>query len=126
MARSVLETLVDRQALCIVTSHLGALKRLDLEGSGIVNASLEFDPDRMEPTYVLAKGRPGRSYGLAIARKLGFPAPVLYRAEVHLSEGDARLDDLLEKLQREHLLIDKIHHAPVALLRLIGLEGTPG
>jgi DNA mismatch repair protein MutS2 len=101
LARSVLETLVDRQALCIVTSHLGALKRLDLEGSGIVNASLEFDPDRMEPTYVLAKGRPGRSYGLAIARKLGFPAPVLDRAEVHLSEGDARLDDLLEKLQRE-------------------------
>ncbi len=101
LARSALETLVERRALSIVTSHLGALKRLDLEGSGIVNASLEFDPDRMEPTYVLVKGRPGRSYGLAIARKLGFPAPVLDRAEVHLSEGDARLDDLLEKLQRE-------------------------
>jgi len=100
LARALLEELVERQALAVVTSHLGALKRLDTAGSGIVNASLEFDPDRMEPTYVLIKGRPGRSYGLSIARRLGFPGTVLDRAETHLSEGDARLDDLLERLQR--------------------------
>jgi DNA mismatch repair protein MutS2 len=100
LARALLEDLVERRALAVVTSHLGALKRLDTEGSGIVNASLEFDPDRMEPTYVLVKGRPGRSYGLTIARRLGFPSTVLDRAETHLSEGDARLDDLLARLQR--------------------------
>lgn len=100
LARAILEVLVRRRALTLVTSHLGALKRLDTEDSGIVNASLEFDPDLMEPTYVLVKGRPGRSYGLAIARRLGLPADVLDLAEEHLSEGEARLDDLLERLQR--------------------------
>jgi DNA mismatch repair protein MutS2 len=100
LARAMLEALVERRALSIVTSHLGALKRLDTEGSGVVNASLEFDPDRMEPTYVLVKGRPGRSYGLAIARTLGFPPAVLDRAEEHLSEEDVRLDELLAKLER--------------------------
>ena len=35
----------------------------------------------MVPTYRFVKGRPGRSYGLAIARRLGFPAGVLDRAE---------------------------------------------
>ncbi len=101
LARAILETLVERGALSVVSSHLGALKHLDTEGSGIVNASLQFDPDRMEPTYRLVKGRPGRSYGLAIARRLGFPGPVLDRAEAHLSAGEVRIEDLLEKLERQ-------------------------
>ncbi len=74
LSRAILEELVERGTLTVVTSHLGALKRLDTPGSGVVNASLQFDPDRIEPTYQLLKGRPGRSYGLAIARRLGFPS----------------------------------------------------
>ena len=101
LARAVLEELVVRGATTIVTSHLGELKRLDTEGSGIVNASLQFDPERMEPTYRLVKGRPGRSYGLAIARRLGFPANVLDRAEAHREEGAAELEELLARLERE-------------------------
>lgn len=100
LARAVLEELVARGAFTLVSSHLGELKRLDGEGSGIVNASLQFDPDRMEPTYQLVKGRPGRSYGLAIARRLGFPAGVLDRAEGYLQGGEARVEDLLERLER--------------------------
>jgi DNA mismatch repair protein MutS2 len=74
---------------------------LDGEGTGIVNASLQFDPDRMEPTYHLVKGRPGRSYGLAIARRLGFPAAVLDKAEGFLEGGEVRVEDLLERLERK-------------------------
>ena len=100
LARSILEELVERGALSVVTSHLGALKTLDLDGSGIVNASLQFDPDRMQPTYHMIKGRPGRSYGLAIARWLGMPAQLLDRAEGHLSEGEVSVEELLETLER--------------------------
>jgi len=100
LARAVLETLAERGAVTIATSHLGALKHLDQEGSRIVNASLQFDPDRMEPTYRLLKGRPGRSYGLAIARRLGFPPAVLDRAEGYISTGEVRIEDLLGKLER--------------------------
>jgi DNA mismatch repair protein MutS2 len=100
LARAVLEALAERGAVTIATSHLGALKDLDRDGSGIVNASLQFDPDRMEPTYNLLKGRPGRSYGLAIARRLGFPAELLDRAESYLSDGQAEVEGLLEKLER--------------------------
>jgi DNA mismatch repair protein MutS2 len=101
LARAILEELVARGALCVVTSHLGALKTLDTEGSGIVNASLQFDPDRMEPTYRLVKGRPGRSYGLAIARRLGMPAALLDQAEGHLSAGEVSVEELLETLERK-------------------------
>jgi len=101
LARSVLEELVAKEATTIVSSHLGELKRLDKDGSGIVNASLQFDVERMEPTYRFLKGRPGRSYGLAIARRLGFPAAVLDRAEAYREDDGAHMEETLARL--EHL-----------------------
>jgi DNA mismatch repair protein MutS2 len=103
LSRAILEDLVGRGALTVVTSHLGALKRLDGPGSGIVNASLQFDPERIEPTYQLQKGRPGRSYGLAIAQRLGFPAGLLELAKEHLPKDEARMEDLLATLERREM-----------------------
>ncbi len=100
LARAILEELTGRGARTIATSHLGALKTLDSEGSGIVNASLEFDAERLSPTYRLVKGRPGRSYGLAIARRRGMSEAVMDRAEALVEEGAASLEDLLERLER--------------------------
>jgi DNA mismatch repair protein MutS2 len=100
LARAILETLVESGALAVVTSHLGSLKTLDSPGSGIVNASLQFDGERMEPTYLLVKGRPGRSYGLAIARRMGLPEEVVGRAEALIGEEEASLEDVLERLER--------------------------
>ncbi len=101
LSRAILEEMVRRGTLTVATSHLGALKRLDTPGSGVVNASLQFDPDRIEPTYQLLKGRPGRSYGLAIARRLGFPSNLLDRAESHLPKDEARMEELLATLERK-------------------------
>jgi len=99
LARAILEELTSRGARTIATSHLGALKTLDTEGSGIVNASLEFDSTELAPTYRLVKGRPGRSYGLAIARRQGMPAEIMDRAEAFVDQGAASLEDLLERLE---------------------------
>ena len=101
LARAVIEELVTRGATALVSSHLGELKQLDTGGSGVVNASLQFDSERMEPTYRLVKGRPGRSFGIAIARRLGFPGEVLDRAESYREKGGMALDELLERLQRQ-------------------------
>jgi DNA mismatch repair protein MutS2 len=122
LARAVLETLVERGARAVVTSHLGALKRLDSEGSGIVNASLLFDPDRLAPTYRLSKGRPGRSYGLAIARRLGFPGEVLDRAETYVDSRELDADRLLESLEeRERELAAALAEAEEARDRALTL-----
>jgi DNA mismatch repair protein MutS2 len=101
LARTILEELAARGTLTVATSHLGALKRLDTPGSRVVNASLQFDPDRIEPTYQFLKGRPGRSYGLALARRLGFPSELLDRAEGHLPRDEARMEELLSTLERK-------------------------
>ncbi len=99
LARALVEALAERKALAIVTSHLGGLRRLARPGNGIVNASLHFDAGRLRPTYRFATGRPGRSYGLAIARGLGFPARILDRAEELRDDREARVDELLASLE---------------------------
>ena len=125
---ALLELLARRGARAVVTSHLGALKRLDAEGSGIVNASLRFEPERMEPTYELVKGRPGRSYGLAIARRLGLPSCVLDRASESLSGAGPSIEDLLERLERKEQeaerLVATLQYEREAVRRLRGeLDG---
>lgn len=101
LGRALVETLAELGCTAVVTSHMGALKQLAAPGNRIVNASLEFDPDRLMPTYRFAKGKPGRSYGLSIARGMGFPAPVLDRAERYRDQAEARLDDLLASLEEK-------------------------
>lgn len=108
LARALVETLAERGCTAVVTSHLGGLKRLAAPGNRIVNASLNFDGERLRPTYRFSKGRPGRSYGLAIARGLGFPDEVLDRADGYRDTADARMDDLLETLERKESRVSRM------------------
>jgi DNA mismatch repair protein MutS2 len=66
---------------------------------GIVNASLQFDADTLTPTYRLLKGVPGRSYGLAIARRLGIAPDVLEIAERAVPRAERALDALLATVE---------------------------
>lgn len=99
LARALVEELASRGCTAVITSHLGGLKRLAAEGNRIVNGSLQFDAEEVAPTYRFVKGRPGRSYGLAIARRLGIPGYILDRAERYRDDTEARVDHLLETLE---------------------------
>jgi DNA mismatch repair protein MutS2 len=105
---AILEALTTRRSLSVATTHLGALKELAAEVSGVVNASLQFDAVALAPTYRLIKGIPGRSYGLSIARRLHLPDEVLERAEARLPTGERDINTLLAELEaRERELSDR-------------------
>lgn len=97
---AILEELTRRGTTTIATTHLGALKELAGEVEGVVNASLQFDAERLAPTYRLIKGIPGRSYGLAIAQRLRMPAAVLARAEERVPRLERDLSALLADVER--------------------------
>ena len=99
LAAATLQALTRRHAVTLATTHLGALKKLGAETVGIVNASLQFDAETLTPTYRLLKGVPGRSYGLAIARRLGVPADVLREAEGAVPDAERALDALLAAVE---------------------------
>ncbi len=109
---AILETLTARGTLTLATTHLGVLKQLAGEVTGVVNASLQFDAARLAPTYRLIKGIPGRSYGLGIARRLQLPDAVLARAEERLPQGERDVAVLLAELEvREAALADREREA---------------
>ena len=97
---AILEALTARGTTTIATTHLGALKELASEVPGVVNASLQFDAERLAPTYRLIKGVPGRSYGLAIARRLAMSSAVLERAEERVPQMERDLSALLADVEQ--------------------------
>ena len=104
LAGAVLLSLTRRGTITLATTHLGALKELASRAPGVVNASLQFDSATLQPSYHFQKGVPGRSYGLAIARRLGLPESVLTEAEQQIPDAERNLDALLasvEERQRE-------------------------
>lgn len=105
LAMAILETLTRRGVLTLATTHLGALKDLATRVPGVVNGSLQFDAATLSPTYRFTKGIPGRSYGLAIARRLGVDPAVLEAAEALVPEAERDLDRLLAQVEaREQAL----------------------
>ena len=103
LASAILEDLIHRGTFTVATTHLGALKLLATELSGLVNASLQFDEGALEPTYRLIKGIPGSSYGLGIARRLHIPEAILARAEKRFSSEEVDVAELLVDLQRREV-----------------------
>jgi len=104
LAAAALVSLTGRRALTLATTHLGSLKDVASHTPGVVNASLQFDAATLTPTYRFLKGVPGRSYGLAIARRLGVPPDILADAEARVPDAERSLDLLLaavEERQRE-------------------------
>lgn len=101
LARAILTTLLERGALAIATTHYAAMKTFAYSTPGVENASVEFDVATLSPTYRLITGIPGRSYGLAIAARLGLSDPIVARARGYLSGDEVHVDELLASIQSE-------------------------
>jgi DNA mismatch repair protein MutS2 len=124
LAQAILAELTRRGTLTVATTHLGQLKLLASEQRGVVNASLQFDAVELKPTYRLLKGIPGRSYGLAIARRLRFPADVLSRAEEFLPKEERDFGNLLLELEaKERTLQAAVDDAEQARRETAALRG---
>ena len=87
-----------RGSLCVASTHLEPLKGFAATYPKARNASVEFDGERLEPTFRLVYDRPGQSYALAIGARLGLPAPLIERAHAHRSTQQRRLQELLARL----------------------------
>ncbi len=98
LAQAVLERLAQRGARVIATTHYNLLKEMAAIDSRFCNASVEFDPDTLAPTFRLRLGEPGVSSATAVAARMGMPKRVLERANTLLESEDRRLDRMLSEL----------------------------
>ena len=87
--------------MSVITTHHNVLKLFGARTEGAVNGAMEFDPVTLQPTYRFLPGRPGRSYGLDMASRLGVPDSVVRDARTRLSKDEASLDRLLEQVEED-------------------------
>ncbi|MER3469458.1 MAG: endonuclease MutS2, partial [Thermoflexus sp.] len=104
LARALLEHFHARRSTTLVATHFPELKLWAQTTPGAINASMEFDPETLAPTYRLRIGLPGRSNAFLIARRLGLPEALIARAQQYVAPEALHLETLLaeaERLRRE-------------------------
>jgi DNA mismatch repair protein MutS2 len=99
LAVALVEGLLEKGSLAVLTTHLSQLAAMALERPGAACAAMEFDSKTGRPTYRLRPGAPGSSEALALARRLGLPSSLLERAEELLGPEHRNLQRLLQEVE---------------------------
>ena len=100
-AEVILQELVKKHSLGIVTTHYLNLKVMANHTPGIVNGAMSFDERSLQPQYKLIIGKPGSSYTFAIAERIGLDKNLIDRARQLVDEDHFRLDKLLNSAESD-------------------------
>lgn len=100
LAQAILESLYERSTLTVATTHYSEIKAFALMHAGMQNASMEFDVDRLCPTYRLFIGIPGKSNAFEISRRLGLSDAVISRAQDFLQKKDIAFETVLSEAEQ--------------------------
>lgn len=87
LGQALLERFLALGARVIANTHLGALKTFSLGAARAENASMEFDPMTLAPSFRLLVGVPGASHAADVAERLGLERGVVERARVLAARG---------------------------------------
>jgi DNA mismatch repair protein MutS2 len=101
LARAVLSYLLDMGATALVATHYPELKGYAQTRPGVKNASMEFDPETLLPTFHLTIGLPGRSNAFAIAARLGLHPTIIEDARTMVAETSLESEQLLDEIYRQ-------------------------
>jgi len=101
LARSIIEHLRDKKSLMMATTHHGELKAFAHNRPGVMNAAMQFNQEDLSPTYVFQPSRPGSSYALEIAERVGLSTQVVNRAKEFLDKSKEALEDLILELEQQ-------------------------
>ena len=115
LAQAALEVLADAEARVVTTTHYNLLKEMAEVDVRFRNASVEFDPETLAPTYRVTLGAAGSSSALTVAARMGVPASVLERASGLLEREDRRLDRMLAELATSRASLEREREEAVRL-----------
>ena len=97
---AILESFRTHGAFAFASTHLLALKIYGATTEGVLNASMGFNEQTLDPTYVLQLGAPGKSAGLDIASRLGLSEDLIARARQRMSTSERDIAVFLNELHQ--------------------------
>ena len=101
IAEAVLKDMKNRRTFGVITTHYSNIKNYAENEEGLINGAMKFDMTHLQPLYMLEMGKPGSSFSLEIARKIGIPGEVIQYAREAIGNKAIDVDNLLLKLERQ-------------------------
>ncbi len=101
IAQALLRQFNDRGARGLITTHYQNLKTFAEASEGMANAAMLYDRHHMQPLFRLSIGRPGSSFAIEIARKIGLPDEVIEEASKLVGSDYVDMDKYLQDIVRD-------------------------
>ncbi len=109
---SILNYFLEKNIRTIATTHYSQLKMYAMSTENVQNAAMEFDVEKLEPTYKLIIGVSGKSNAFEISKKLGLDESFIINAKKFISNNEISFDKLVSNVDNrrkeyENLIIEQ-------------------
>ncbi|OEJ99682.1 endonuclease MutS2 [Roseivirga misakiensis] len=107
IAEAILMELNAAKGMGVITTHYGNLKDYADKNAGLANGAMRYDIGNLQPLYELEVGKPGSSFALEIATKIGLPKSTIEQAKRRVGVKQVSVDKMLGELQSQKQAVDK-------------------
>ena len=101
IAEAVLKQFWTKGTFAVITTHYQNLKHFADAHEGAVNGAMLYDRHEMRALFQLQIGRPGSSFAIEIARKIGIPEEVIDDAASIVGQEYIQSDKYLQDIVRD-------------------------
>jgi DNA mismatch repair protein MutS2 len=123
LASAVLMRLRDCRATVFASTHHGSLKIIAHDEKMFENAAMEFDNEKLTPTYKFKLGIPGSSYAFDVAKRIGIDENLLKQASQNIDKHKHKLEEFLVDIESKSTALEKkLKESELENTRLTGLS----
>ena len=101
IAEAILERLLEKGCYGVITTHYSNIKYYATGTDGIANGAMMFDVQNIRPLFKLEQGKPGSSFAVEIARKIGLPEDIIRTASDKAGSDHINLERQLREIARD-------------------------
>ena len=101
IAEAILEKLVASGCYGVITTHYSNIKYYASNHEGVTNGAMMFDVQNIRPLFRLECGKPGSSFAIEIARKIGLSEDIIASAKEKAGSEHIDLEKQLREVARD-------------------------
>ena len=101
IAEAILDRLLEKGCYGGITTHYSNIKYYATSTEGIANGAMMFDVQNICPLFQLEQGKPGSSFAVEIARKIGLPEDIIRVASEKAGSDHINLERQLREIARD-------------------------
>ena len=101
IAEAILERLLAKGCYGVITTHYANIKYYASNAEGIANGAMMFDVQHIRPLFRLETGKPGSSFAVEIARKIGLPEEIIRIAGEKAGSDHINIEKQLREIARD-------------------------